>query len=184
MLVFLIITIILLTFISVDIRVGVKFEFDVFSNRGIAKMRLWGIHILKLGLSFERDDFARYYIVIKVWKKTFRIHISTDKAEKKSTMSIVKSPILKSIRVKKLWITLTAGKSDDPFFTTMLVGAARIIVSSFLTAVKCRYNADVYENFVPSFTKDTIEGEITGIIAFSIADIIFGALSVDRKKAA
>ena len=184
MLVFLTVAIILLTLITADIKIGVKFEFDILQNRGTAKVRLWGIPVLKLGLSFEHDDFARNNIVIKLWKKTFRIHITSDAAEKKSTMSMAKSPLIKCIRVKKLWFTLTAGKSDDPFFTTMILSAAKIAVCSILSTVKSKYGADVYECFVPSYAKDTVEGEISGIIAFSIADITCGTFSAALSKAA
>ena len=184
MLVFLTITILFLTAISADIKIGVKFEFDVLLNHGIAKVRLWGIPVLKLGLSFEHDDFARNNIVIKLGKKIFRIRITSDEAEKKSTKSMLKSPLIKCVRVKKLWVTLTAGKSDDPFFTTMILSAARIAICSFLSAVKCRYGADVYECVVPSYTKDTVEGEISGIIAFSIADITCETFSAALSKAA
>lgn len=172
MLVFLIICIWVLTLIAVPIRVGVDGFADFFTNNGYIKLYLFGIKIFSAKLHLELDSDKRNNLVVEHGKKQDKIHINNDPKDKKSIMRMIKNPAFKIVLVEKIIAHFVVGKNNDAFFTTLLLGAVRVVFCGAVAYLKSQQKVDVTESFTPQYNNDVLQVDFTGIIHVSIADII------------
>ena len=180
MLVFLVVTILILTLIGNPIRAGAEGHLDFFESDGYFALKLFGYRIYRGKIRFESNDIKHNNLIIHSGKKQkeSEIHLNTNKKDERSIVNIKMPPIMKYLLIERIGFDVRIGKRDDAFFTTMLLGGVKIFLYSALAFVKSRYpNAEIDEKFSPEYNEDKLEADFFGIISVSIADIIISLLT-------
>ncbi|MCI8595994.1 MAG: hypothetical protein HFE35_04140 [Clostridia bacterium] len=182
MLVFLVVTILILSLSAAQIRVGLNFYLNLFGNDGFIKIYLFGIRVFHAAVHFEHDEEKRNNLVIEHGKKSGKIHLNTDVKDKKSIAAMLKNPAFENMLVEKVSAHFTAGRTNDSFFTIALLQSMRVLFYSFMAPVKCRYSVDITESFTPVYNRDVLQTDFIGIIGISIADIIVSCIKSIFKQ--
>lgn len=180
MLVFLSVTILVLTFLVAPIRVGVEGHVDFFDNDGFFSLKLFSLELLYGEIRFESNDIKHNNLIINIGKskKESEIHLNADKNDDKSIANMKMPPIAKYLLIRKLGFDVRIGKRDDAFFSTMLLGGVKIFLYSVLSFIKSRFpSVEIDEQFSPEYNEDKLESDFFGIIELSIADIIISLIS-------
>lgn len=158
---------------------------DVFVNEGTIEVSLFGfVKLFKTEVYLRHLDPLRNNLVVKGKNKEYEFHINADKRDEKSIIKFFDVDFLPYINIVTLELELEVGKRDDAFFTTMTLGAIRIIFYSIFAALKSSQKLDVRENFVAEYNRDLFRTSFFGIINISIADIIFSFILYLGKKIA
>jgi hypothetical protein len=173
MLVFLIVSIFVLSALALPARAAVELRADVLKNDGYIALKLFGAKVFRAKLRFENDpEEHNNSIVLKSGKKRDEIHLNADKEDKKSVVALLNHPSLENLKIHSLDLTLRVGKADDAFFTTVALGTVKVALFSFLGYLKSRYGTHIRESFLPEYNADEFTASARGIISISIADII------------
>ena len=182
MLVFLVVTILILSLSAAQIRVGLNFYLNLFGNDGFIKIYLFGIRVFHAAVHFEHDEEKRNNLVIEHGKKSGKIHLNTDVKDKKSIAAMLKNPAFENMLVEKVSAHFTAGRTNDSFFTIALLQSMRVLFYSFMAPVKCRYSVDITESSTPSHNRDVLQTDFIGIRGISIVDIIVSCIKSIFKQ--
>lgn len=183
MLVFLFCILLFLLLTVLPIRVGVRSHVDFFDNDGFVSVYIFGIRIMRARIHFEHDESEHNNsLVVNHGKKNDKIHLNADPKDKKSIAAMINHPAFKGILIRELDAHFTVGKAGDAFFTTLLLSGIRTVFYAAGAFLKCRQNVVIRESFTPVYSGDKLEGDFSGIINVSIANIIYSYISGKAKQ--
>lgn len=186
MLVFLSVSIWILSLAVMQIRIGFNMYLNVFGNDGFIKVYVFGIRIFRASIHFEHEMSRKNNLIIEHGKKSDKIHLNTDPQDKKSITALLQHPAFSEMNIEKLSAHFIAGKTNDAFFTVVLLQTLRVIFYGTLAPMKCKYGMHITESFTPVYKEDVMQLDVIGIMTISIANIISGIFShskhITQKK--
>ena len=164
----------LLYLINFTLCFSIKGKVDLFDNSGDFAVKFFFFTITKGKMHFGQDKQTHNSLIIeRRGDRRTDVHISADKEDTQSLVSYMDAPLFRNMLIRDIEATFRLGKSDDAFFTTMSVVAVRAIFYTVVSILKSRQSFSHRQSFEPSFNKDKLEAEFSGIISISIADIIY-----------
>ena len=156
---------------------------NFFDNDGSFEVKLFFITLAKGKMHFEQDDGSYGSLIIERRNhKETSVHLNYDKDDKQSVASYLDAPLFRNMLVRSVDAGVKIGKSDNAFFTTMAMAAAKSAYYAFIALLKTRQSGmSTRERFIPVYHRDELTADFEGIISISFADIIYSYLRHRRE---
>lgn len=167
--------------ITLPIRPEISFSADFLRNDGTVTVSFAGIKLTSLKVRFCRDCGCGA-IEIKGKIINAEIHLSNDKEDKKSVRHAVDVKYFPIIYVPRLAVKMRIGKRDDALSTTVATSLARLSVGSIMNALVRTQGSVASLDCMPEYGTDSLFVSVEGIIAASVADIMYEAIAFAAAK--
>ena len=167
--------------VSLPVRPEIAFSADLLQNDGRVTMSVGGVKIVSLKVWFCRECGCGA-IRIKGKIINAEIHLSNDKEDEKSVRHAVDVRYFPIISVPFVTVKTRTGKADDAFSTCVMTSLIRGGIGSALNALVRSQNTEVSLDCSAAFGADTLFVSADGIIALSVADIIYELFAFAAAK--
>lgn len=167
--------------ISLPIRPEFAVSADLLQNDGSVTVSLAGIKLTSLKVWFCRECGCGA-VRIKGKIINAELHLSNDKEDKKSVRYAVDVKYFPIIDVPRLSVRTRTGKRDDALSTCMLTSAVRGAIGSALNALVRAQGTEAALDCAGTFGSDALYFAADGIIAVSVADIIYESIAFVAAK--
>lgn len=173
--------ILILYVVSLPIRPEIAFSADLLRNDGSVTASLGGVKIVSLKVGFCRECGCGA-IRIKGKIINAEIHLSNDKDDKKSVRHAVDAKYFPIISVPYVSVKTRTGKADDALSTCVITSLVRGGIGSALNALVRAQKTEASLDCGATFGTDTLFVSAYGIIAVSVADIIYELIAFAAAK--
>lgn len=174
--VFLFSTILVLTFLCREIRVGVTADIDLLKSWASIKACVFGITVYRAKVTFDPTNKTVVSKPKKPGKKAAR------SPKKRFPLDSILT-ILTNLRIQYIETEVHAGFAHDPFLTTLAFGSIRVLLYGILGFIKTRFHVKkTCEKLVPEYQSDRHDALIAAEVYISPADIIYGLILLAVKK--
>lgn len=162
----------MLNLVVLPIKPEIHVEVDFLRGEGNFTASISGVPILRLRLEYTH---SRGYgeIVVRGKIVRLRLRLNADENDSTSVASAMKIKYFPIIFVPKLTIFTRTGKADDALFTAALTTVAKASAGAVLGALSGFQGTETRQTSEAAFCQDVCLVVADGIIAASIADIIY-----------
>ncbi len=175
MLVFFSLLIIVLSLLTLPIIILTETDINVFGGKTQIKIRFFTFNVATVKVDLKHTCVG-YSLFFTRKKRKRELRVSRDEKDKKSIASLLKNPIVKSVRIRKVFVSSYIGFSGATA-TTLFNAFLRTVLYIPLSVIASKHGAVVNVKTIPSYNNETALIKLEGIISVRIADIIYNLIT-------